>query len=359
MLASSEQVATTPTDGNTWVQCTSASHTVAGPVPRRVLVDWLRCTLPFNCEPLRGALAQLGETVTVPFLGELTPRECGWRSWYDRSAQCLGTGIVAWNSDDERNRHQGLLVDLPGSAVAALGEQLLAFLRWVVEVGGRFSRVDYAIDDVSALIDLDRLEEADEARTLISRSRETVTVQNRVKGERAGWTFYVGSRHSEGFVRFYDKRQEQLAKGREVSGSWHRLEFECKGDLADALVQTVLPGGSGTKVLAELRRRLRFVQPTGEDTNKRRWDTCWWWEKLLQRVEAAEHSILAGERLATTLDDMRNWIEYSVAPVLSAVVTSLATVDGNTDWLWKLLEDASSRWKQKHRLAMADYGVVA
>jgi phage replication initiation protein len=304
------------------------------------LVDYVRVTLPDMPETWAGLDGWLGERVE---------REVGWRGWYSRSAHVLDGGIVGWCEDSVQAERQGVLVDLPGKACAALGEGLVTFLGWCVEHGS-VRRLDLALDDRAGLVTLDRIKAAEAAGAVVTRARSRPKfVGDVLQRPGEGWTLYYGSRNSEGLVRIYDKAAERAERGGgpRGGGHWVRVELEAKGDYAANLAGAVLEGG-GEVVAAQVLRRLRFCEPVAGDSNPRRWPIADWWNAFLGGVEAGE-SLACGEAQATTVEAMREYLRRQAMPTLAAL---LEAYGGEVDWLYADLRQARHRVKPKHRAAI-------
>jgi len=281
------------------------------------------------------------------WLGETTPRAGGWRGWYDGSSQVLDGGILAWCSHRERAAIEGILVDLPGAACAALGDRLLAFLAWSLE-HGRVARADFALDDRDGHLTKERILEAEETGGLVSRWQGLTLIERRKRGQSDGWTVYIGSRQSEASLRIYDKAAEQRARGREVAGHWVRLELEAKGAFADALCREVLSRGTGA-VIGQINKRIRFAEPSATDTNTRRWSTCSWWLAFIGSIEPGR-SLLCGERMATTIESLARFVERAAGPALATLVRADV---GDLTRLFGIIDRSQHRMRPRHLAALA------
>ena len=144
------------------------------------------------------------------WLGIQVRRELGWRGWYDASSHVLDGGIMAWCSDPSKAAVQGVLVDLPGKACAALGDKLIPFAEWALNVG-HAAHADFAIDDRSGHVTLARIRAAEAAGGIVKLSPlKPLHVTNGADGA-DGWTVYFGSRSSDACIRIYDKAKQQKA----------------------------------------------------------------------------------------------------------------------------------------------------
>lgn len=305
-----------------------------------VMLDYLRAVLPSEA----GMLSEL-----AGWLGEFDERPIGWRGWYTESASVLDGGLVAWCEDEHMAERQGVLVDLPGRACAALGERLVPFMRWCVE-RGRVRRVDFALDDRRGDVTYERLAAAVDAGALVTRARSVHWIVGKVaeSGERIGWTLYIGSRASEACVRVYDKRLERIERGAgDVGGHWIRCELEATGDFADALAREVLKSGAAV-VVEQLNRRARFTEPSASDESRERWPMASWWYALVGSIERGA-SLMCGEDMSATIERMLEYVRLAAAPAMAAITEARG---GDVSWFYELLDDGSHRLKSKHRSAI-------
>jgi len=304
-----------------------------------VVLDYLRAVLPATPETWRGLDV---------WLGERSPRACGWHGFYDCSASVLDGGLVAWCSDDDWAERQGVVVDLPGRACAALGDQLVPFLSWCCDVG-KVRRIDVAVDDRRGLVTFERIRDAHLAGGLVSKAKtcKWVIEHDTRTAERLGWSFYVGTRQSAAMVRIYDKAAERRSKGVDIDGSWVRVELEAHKDYADSLAREILARG-GVAGVEQIAAKLRFCDPSETDSNRWRWDLAIWWSDFLGGVEAGG-SLACGEKQVATVDSMERYLLRQVAPTLAA----LDLVHGDdTSWIVRLFESGDGRLRPKHWAAI-------
>ena len=344
--------------GNTYPPCTrqdvsglvdvdeSAASGLASP-PGGMLLDYWRATVPATAETW-AALAD--------YVGPLTQRGGGWHSYYAKSATVLTDGVVAWaaHTGDADGADDTILIDLPGAAVAALGDNLVPFVEWCCAVG-RCRRADFALDDRAGRITFERLAAAVDAGAIVQsgRSLQWVINPDSVTGERVGFTLYAGSRNSDVLFRFYDKAGERLARaGVDVGGHWVRCEMQTSGDLADSLSRAVLTDGVGA-VLGELNRRIRFCEP-GDDTNRRRWPLAEWWVSFLGSVEPGSR-LTAGESVPASVDSLIGFLRRQCAPAMAAVTLARG---GDVSWVYELIDDGRGRLGDKHLAMLAALGVA-
>ena len=307
-----------------------------------VMLDYLRTTLPDTPENWAALDA---------WLGDRQGRASGWRGWYDRSAMVLDGGLVASCSEPSAAERQGILVDLPGKACASMGDKLLSFLRWAWE-NGHITRVDLAIDDRSGGLTARRVKAAWDAGGVVTRWQSCTSLERTAKGGKVlGHTVYLGNRSSESMVRIYDKALEQHTTD---GKPWTRLELECKGKLAHAIVGAMLGdmGAAGKVVLGQINKRLRFTEGGKTDSNKRRRQVAAWWAAFLGYLERGPGLVLGMLSDSTTIEKMASWAEKAVGPTLAAMV---AADGGDLGSVVAILQRARHRMKPKHKAAIRLY----
>jgi len=306
-----------------------------------VLIDYFRCTLPDTSE---NWLALDG------WLGERLPRCCGWRGWYDRSAMVLDGGLVASCSNDDAAERQGILVDLPGKACASLGERLFLFVRWCYE-NGHVTTVHLALDDRTGGVTPGRIKASWNAGEAVSRWQSCTAIEETAKGGKVlGSTVYLGSRSSDAFLRVYDKA---LERGLTDGQLWTRLELECKGKLAHAIVGAMLQDErkAGLVLLEQLNRRFRITEGH-TDGHKRRRRVASWWLAFVGTLERGPGLVLGKVSECITIDKMLAWVERQAGPTMAAI---LEAAGGDLSLFAGMWERARPRMRPRHKVAIRLY----
>lgn len=209
-------------------------------------LDWLRYSVPWpdNQIPQDGLQTVLRQAFhpseKITFTGEfLTPPK-----GYD-TCLALNYGTVRYHSALPQ---QKIGVEFTGRNLSELRSQGLPaidLLAFAVTAGGRFSRIDLALDIFGQDADPMDIQRAWLAGKLVTRAQAVSHIeQQRRDGDgfkSDGVTVYVGSRASDRFIRVYDKAREQNLDG----VKWTRIEFQVGGDLArvfaDVLPNVKLP----------------------------------------------------------------------------------------------------------------------
>lgn len=312
-------------------------------------IDYLAGTFAVDVMSVADVMSFFEDGVFLPGVG--------WRG-YTQVWVILGDGRVGFNPE---RADMGVHVDLPGRALDVLRMRAgfrtdLALLSALLGLGMKVSRVDFAADDVSGVIDLDVIAAAVDAKHFTSRWRKARAEQDyaSVGGEWvSGRVIRFGSRTSRAYLRMYDKRFEQLGKGHEVFvDHWVRVELELKGERAQEACYRVVAEDGLDWLGGLLRWYLDFKVP-GVDKNVSRWAVCGWWLVFCGSIRTRLQRLV--EQVLVTVDRVKAWIERQVAPSLAFVV---AADGGDVGWLRSQIAEGRSRWSQVHLTALQAAGVV-
>lgn len=275
-------------------------------------------------------------------LGPMIVRDRGWFFHYDLSWDVLDGGVVAACRGRGRADRQGLLVNLPGAVCASLGDRLFEVMALIAREG-RFTRTDLAMDDRSGLLARDRIGEAIYSKRLVSRARKTRLDTAQENGKDDGWTWYIGSQHSNMSVRVYDKAAEQG-----VPGPWVRLEVVARHEFADALTRQVLSEGS-TPVIEQLNRYMRFTERSPSDSNKWRWRAVDWWWKFMGTLKRGV-ALVVGKEGESSIERAEEYLEKQWGAWLAAI---LEAHHGDLSWFSGMTDRGRKRYKTPHLAALA------
>lgn len=290
-------------------------------------IDWIEGTIVDK--PVRSALPLVKGLLAAVDWEELDRGGYG----YECSAMVAQAGRVFWSLHNPR---MGVHLSLPSSAISVLRPDPAGLLMELISLGVKVTRVDFAFDDKSGLLDLAQIGEAVETKSYVSRSRKWTFIKN----EEGGQTWSFGQRSSGSYIRTYDKAAEQ-----HVDGHWVRVELELKGDRAEAAVGFLLRCAVESwpeRVASWVHGLLDFKQP-GTDENKSRWETAKWWDDFL---ESAAKSRLTISKRPRTIEELRAWVDEQVGPSLSVLSLALGQ-----DEILRIIDRGSERLKPKH-LAM-------
>jgi len=233
---------------------------------------------------------------------------------------------------------------LPGQWCRGLeAEAMLRLLRWALEMGANFTRLDLAGDDYEMAIMPGDLNLAVERGELVTVSRVRKYIQSWGKGEFVGSTMEFGSRTSQVYLRVYDKLAE--SEGLEAAVRW---ELELKDEMAQ-LVAIQLVSRAWAEVWAE--RLVSFIDFRNlDDSNTTRRTRCKWFEEW---VGAARRAVALGSRAVKSLGQVMAWLEYQAAPSLALLLHVKGMV-----WLEELAAGGRGRLrKPRYAGLLASVGV--
>lgn len=289
-------------------------------------IDWIEATILHR--NINSILTELRD-----FLGGWQQLERGGYG-YECSAIVWRTGRVYWSPS---RSEMGVHISLPSSALDLAGVSPEALIVDLSNEGAKFTRIDFAADDLKGTLDLEIIGKAVKARQYVARSKKWTHIEN----SEGGQTYGFGSRSSDSYIRIYDKAAEQ-----NVPGHWIRVEIELKRERAQAAVDYVLSncGNWAGQAASWILGMLDFKLPS-KDSNKSRWDTAKWWLEFLGFVQKGR---LFVSRVIHTADDLRAWIESQVTPSLFVLIRVIGWEE-----VLRIIGEACTRLKAKH-FAMID-----
>lgn len=197
-------------------------------------------------------------------------------------------------------------------------DDISLFLIRLYQNGVKFTRIDGAIDDCySPIFSL---------RTLANKAKKGEykscfrSVPEIIHG--SGLTVYMGSKGSECFIRFYDKRAEQVPK---LLGyfenidwnsipQWQRYEIEVRNAYCREFMNDLIElQDLGLVIKSWIASKVTFLTPSKTDSNKKRWKT---WKPWADFTEGSFLVKGAPGRANTDFVDNIRWFQDSVADSL-------------------------------------------
>lgn len=203
------------------------------------------------------------------------------------------------------------------------------FFALIMNYDINFSRLDVAIDDFAKILNL---------KTMMRKYKKKVPeVTSKFKfakdmnktrlsdGSNCGSTIYFGEGESDIQVRFYDKLQERLGKGKEIEEGvdhWVRAEIQSRRDRASAIAHILAHEdyNIGQVVRGILKNYITFRNPKKSDPNKSRWPVSNFWVKFLDGVEKLPLTKVAPDR---TIERSLNWVNKQVTPSIAMLFLAL------------------------------------
>lgn len=136
-------------------------------------------------------------------------------------------------------------------------------------------RPEYSGEKCIGILDINKIANDTRLQNYISKSIEWIVTESS-KGCSVG----IGSMKSKVYIRIYDKAAE---RGYEDGTHWVRVELQLRDDRAYQFSR--LDGGIGKSFAGVLLNYLRYLSPDKKDTNKSRWKTARYWDKLVKDAE--------------------------------------------------------------------------
>lgn len=204
----------------------------------------------------------------------------------------------------------------------------------VFECGGKFTRIDLALDDFDKRLKLTTMEAKIRRGSVSSIFKKARSLKEYLieDGSYTGKTLYFGSSTSRVQIRVYDKTLEQVSKGKEdVPDNWVRIEMQCRNERAQSIATyLIFDEGKdlGTLYKQFLSHYLNFLIRRS-DSNKRRWPVCEWWTSFLDHLPGLKLTTCPKPR---TIETITRWINSQVSP-------SLALLSVDSDGNLKDLKD--------------------
>lgn len=184
-------------------------------------IDWISCT--FKGGEVNEFLSKINNTQNLQGV-ETSPVK-----GYTHAIEYWHGLRVNWH---EALDAQGIHMVFSGSCLRAMQSQGLdggKIIDLIHSYGGKTSRIDLAIDIRESGL---KREEFCAENLKPYKGKGNTPKHSDWFSDDGGWTHYVGSRTSDKHLRIYDKAKEQ----KDYVGDYIRIELECKGRLAKALL---------------------------------------------------------------------------------------------------------------------------
>ncbi|HGJ0102315.1 TPA: replication initiation factor domain-containing protein [Staphylococcus aureus] len=274
--------------------------------------------------------------------------------FYNRGYTFGNIQIFYSDKDDSMGYH----LQLSGSGCRELehylincGETWQDFFKRCAVKKARFTRIDIAIDDTKTYLKIPRLIKKAEHGECISKFRTASSIAGfkLSDGQSKGSTFYIGSKKSDMYCRFYEKNYEmayKLKKPVEDFGLWNRYEIQMRRTNAENCAKILTETSSISDIVkGVLNNSMRFVTKPkdGKDSDKRRWEVYREWKHF---INGANKITLSMKPSLKSIEDNIDWLCKQVATTLDTVLTAeaMAQSEGlleDTDFLNKILAHSS------------------
>lgn len=319
--------------------------TIVDSLGLKSLIDWFEFTIPVRDHLV--VLRLLGIKVE-----EYIELEKGMYL-YKNQLLCGNIRVMFNGISDDMGVHVQMSGEGCRQYEQRFGDNWLELIRGVIRLGGHFTRLDVAVDDLSGYFTIDMVKDkvcSGEVRTVFKGAGLNNSYKfGKDKGSMVdGQTVYFGSKHSELRIRFYDKALEQG-----VDYFWNRTEVQSRNDRSQMIAVMLMGGTSlGNIVFGILKRYVNFVEKDDGDSNRSRWAVSDWWSRFIGDVDRVKLTIAKGKK---TINQVAFWIERQVAPSLALL--RKAWGEGFGSFYQSLLFSGEERLKERHLLLLAGSGL--
>lgn len=276
-----------------------------------VTIDWVSVTLPAG-----------HQYTTRHALLDQRYEDGGGLYGYTVTRRYLDGSIMATNPDRPEMGEHWIF---PGQALNAArdaGLETIDLLHFFALRGGKFTRLDIAVDMYDSGTTIDDYVDAYKNKKCITTLQKARRVEN--LSERGG-TLYIGGKSAKRSMRIYDKAAE-TGEG----GDWIRAELQCRAEIAHGAAITLLATRENW-----IERAARYVAGV----------VSWSADTAVARAWAILVSV-AGEiiqgRAQAKVADTAKWLLKSVAPSLARLI-----IETGQDWLEVLGDVTAARYAEK------------
>ncbi|ORI02837.1 replication initiation factor [Mammaliicoccus sciuri] len=320
------------------------------------VVDWVQVT--FHSTSI---FAVIEDIIGLP--KELFKKRQSGLYFYNRGYEF--SNIKVFYSDN--NESMGIHLQLSGQGcrefeyhLKQLKQSWQDFFKRCLKLKATFTRIDIAIDDFKTYLKVPLLIKKAEKAECISNFRAGSSINgfNLSDGRAKGATFYIGSKKSNLYCRFYEKNYEQAFKRNcdvEEFGPWNRYEIQMRKTYAENVAE-VLSETDNIAYLVKsiLNNNIRFIIPPkdSDDTNRRRWPLYRPWSKFIKDADKVNLSMQPSLK---SIEDNMEWLTKQVATTLDTVLTAeaMAKSEGlleGSDFLEVILAHSSFNDEHKSRI---------
>lgn len=320
----------------------------------KYLIDYFK----FVLKPCPGSLLTIHDIFRLLHLSDISDKFESYGSRYHyRNCFSYNNIIRIYESAPERVHDMGYMVELSGEGCRFMEENFKKrykkdfmwkkFIEKVTDftkknVKLNVARIDLAFDDFDGLLCMETIEKSLKNREYVSLFRTPAYVEDyfpeidptcpewsqikELSGRNPGHTIYVGSRRSNAFCRFYDKRAERIARAKTDEQReeytkikhWVRFELEAKNRTANSIVEAMnkLDEAEFSEYLSQvINGYLRFIDR--DDTNVTRCTVKQWWADFLGTAERS--SLTCPGIPKDPVAGAVAWLNHSLAPTLYAL----------------------------------------
>lgn len=221
----------------------------------------------------------------------------------------------------------------------------------------RLTRLDVAYDDLSGVLDLERMLDYADHHYFVSRFATKNIEQIAMPGEdgRIAKGLNCGSK-ANGliYIRIYNKALERGFDEKACSElnipfpfHWIRCELQLRKENAGGFISRVSQSSLSKVYSGVLENYLSFREPPeiedSEDSNRRRWEESPWWTSFLDNARAI--SIVDRPGVKYNLTALAHYVETQPLGSIKTLIRLFGT-DGFLNYIWSLPDPKNLKYKR-------------
>lgn len=200
------------------------------------------------------------------------------------------------------------------------------------------SRLDIAYDDYTGILDIDLLQSYLDDHYCVTTFKDCSVEYSCFHEDKC---IYYGSKKSDVMFRCYNKAAERGKS--DTIDHWIRFEVQLRDDRALAFLQSYIDCMSlGSCYSGLIDKCFRYVEPTGEDTNKRRWNSPSWWTDFLGETAVIPNFT----RKDTDYNSMK--LENYVIGTAGAAIDTYISINGLEKFMCEVKKKARKKLNVKY-----------
>lgn len=270
-----------------------------------MFVDWIACTVTEGAPMIR-------EWITNGVTGPWTAQDFA-PGRHTRTLLCGGIHLYTDAPNDE-----SIHLKISGKGcreleAAGIVEDLPEFLAKLLQAGGRFSRLDAAIDDRDGVLNMNKVNFCCDNGLVVCRYEMIVPSggRDKISGAVTGSMVSFGRRGGESSIRIYDKGMKEG-----ISEHWIRVELQTRDARAQSLAKAIAEGG---QVVPGILLDCLAFKEKGQTDRRERWPNAVWWTQFLGTEKRFQ---LETAPRNASLEKSLNWMMNQVSSAFAEVYDS-------------------------------------
>lgn len=212
------------------------------------------------------------------------------------------------------------------------------------------TRLDIAYDDFKGYLDLDKIAEDTDQGNFVSRFDDAEVIKSIKKSKiKKGLSVSHGSMRSNIFIRIYDKAVERN-RSDEIP-HWVRCEIQLRRNRAFEFIRLYMCENETIDHLyfIVLNHYLRYVEQSGNDSNKWRWELASHWLQFATSVTSESKSLFVTVGLDYNVLKLNHYVENHCAGFIYTYIKL-----NSVDKLLEVTDKFKAKLNPKYKLLLAE-----